>query len=92
MYLETSSPSKKGWTSYLTRAVKPGFKSIAFAYHMHGATMGTLRLNAYVAGKWKTLWSKKGQQQKKQGDGFTQAKARLMTATLRMCMCECLTM
>ena len=49
MFLETSSPSSKGWTSYLTHAVKAGYDSIAFAYHMHGATMGELRVEAQVA-------------------------------------------
>ena len=76
MYLETSFPSKKGWLSSLTHHVKPGYKSVTFHYHMHGATMGKLRLDAYVGGRWKTLWSKSGQQQRKQGDNFTQAKAR----------------
>ena len=77
MYLETSFPSKKGWQSSLTHPVKPSFRSVTFYYHMHGATMGTLRLDANVGkwGKWKTLWSKTGQQQRKQGDNFTQAKA-----------------
>ena len=76
VFLETSSPSSKGWLSSLTHSVRSGSKSMTFYYHMHGATMGTLRLDAYAGGKWKTLWSKSGQQQKKQGDTFTQAKAR----------------
>ena len=76
VYLETSG-SKKGWQSSLVHAVRPGYKHVTFHYHMHGATMGTLRLDANVGkwGEWKTLWSKTGQQQRKQGDNFTQAKA-----------------
>ena len=76
VYLETSSPSSSGWQSSLVHPVKPGSKSVTFHYHMHGATMGTLRLDAYASGRWRTLWSKSGQQQRKQGDSFTQAKAR----------------
>ena len=89
MYLETSFPSKKGWLSSLTHHVKPGYKSVTFHYHMHGATMGTLRLDAYVGGIWKTLWYKSGQQQKKQGDSFTQAKARPTAFTLPTCHTCC---
>ena len=80
MFLETSSPSRTDWESSLTHPVKPGYKSVTFYYHMHGDTMGTLRLDAYVSGKWKMLWSMTGQQQRKQGDNFTQAKARRPTA------------
>ena len=76
VYLETSSPSSSGWQSSLVHPVRPGYKSVTFHYPMYGATMGKLRLDAYVGGKWKTLWSKSGQQHKKQGDKFTQAKAR----------------
>ena len=75
MFLETSS-SSKGWTSYLTHAVKAGYESIAFAYHMHGATMGELRVEAQVGGQWRTVWTKSGQQQKKQADKFITANAR----------------
>ena len=76
MFLETSGGSSKGWTSYLTHAVKAGYESIAFAYHMHGATMGELRVEAQVGGQWRTVWTKSGQQQKKQADKFITANAR----------------
>ena len=76
VYLETSSPSSSGWQSSLVHPVRPGYKSVTFHYHMHGATMGTLRLDAYAGGTWETMWSKSGQQQRKQGDNFTQAQAR----------------
>ena len=76
MFLETSGSSKKGWTSYLTHAVKAGYESIAFAYHMHGATMGELRVEAQVGGQWRTVWKKSGQQQKNQADKFITANAR----------------
>ena len=75
MYLETSSPSTKGWTSYLTAAAK-GKTAVSFYYHMHGATMGALSVEAQVGGKWKTVWKKEKQQQKKQGDKFIMAKVR----------------
>ena len=84
MYLESSSPSTKGWMSNLTHPVRPGFKSVTFYYHMHGATMGTLRLDAYVSGTWQTLWSKSGQQQGKQTDNFTQAKVNLPSGAANM--------
>ena len=80
MYLETSSPSSKGWTSYLTHAVKPGFKSIAFAYHMHGATMGELLVEVQVgtSSRWTTIFTEAGQANfKKQGDRFKLAEVRL---------------
>ena len=75
MFLETSG-SSKGWTSYLTHAVKAGYESIAFAYHMHGATMGELRVEAQVGGQWRTVWKKSGQQQKNQADKFITADVR----------------
>ena len=74
MFLETSGGSK-GYTSYLTASAK-GPTAVSFYYHMHGKTMGSLSVHAQVGGKWKNLWSKKGQQQKKQGDKYIMAKAR----------------
>ena len=76
MYLETSSPSAAGWTSYMTHKVLSGYKYVNFYYHMHGSTMGTLRLQAQVSGKWRNVWSKSGQQQKFQGDAWRKANAR----------------
>jgi len=80
VFLETSSPSKKGFTSYLTKSAK-GKATLSFYYHMHGKTMGSLRVHAKVGGKWKNLWSKSGQQQKKQGDKYIMAKAKLPRGT-----------
>ena len=75
MFLETSSPSKNGWTSYLTAAAK-GKTAVSFYYHMHGATMGALSVEAQVGGTWKAVWRKQGQQQRNQGDKFRLAKVR----------------
>ena len=80
MFLETSSPSSKGWTSYLTHAVKAGYDSIAFAYHMHGATMGELLVEVQVgtSSRWTTIFTEAGQANfKKQGDRFKLAEVRL---------------
>ena len=82
-FLETSS-GKKGDTSYLTHTITEGsdlYKSVSFYYHMHGATMGALSLQAQVGGSWRTVWKKEKQQQKRQTDKFIMAKVRHMKQT-----------
>ena len=82
-FLETSS-GKKGDTSYLTHTITEGsdlYKSVSFYYHMHGATMGALSVQAQVGGAWRTVWKKEKQQQKKQTDKFIMAKVRHMKHT-----------
>ena len=77
-FLETSS-GKKGDTSYLTHTITEGsdlYKSVSFYYHMHGATMGALSVQAQVGGAWRTVWKKEKQQQKRQTDKFIMAKVR----------------
>ena len=76
MFLETSSPSSAGYTSELTHAVPAGTTAVSWYFHMHGATMGTLRLEAYTKAGWKSLWSKSGQQHSSQRAAFSAAKAR----------------
>ena len=90
MFLETSSPSKKGDTSYIQHPVRAGYKSMSFRYHMHGATMGALKVDALVGSKWTTIFKEEGQANfKKQTAAFRLAKARLpapLSAALRECM------
>jgi hypothetical protein len=62
LYLETSSVAG---TSYLTG---PGFTVSApttfqFDYHMYGASMGTLAVEAWNGFTWNTVWTLSGQQQ-----------------------------
>ena len=86
MFLETSSPSSAGYTSELTHAVPAGTTAVSWYFHMHGATMGTLRLEAYTKAGWKRLWSKAGQQHSSQGAAFSAAKARQAPrACVQMC-------
>merc|ERR1712166_1678312 len=56
------------------------YKSVSFYYHMHGATMGALSLQVQVGGKWRTVWSKKGNQQS-QASKFIMAKVYLPSST-----------
>ena len=77
VYLETSRPSRAGYTSELTHAVPANTTAMSWYFHMHGKTMGTLRLEAFTkAGGWKSLWSKAGQHHSSQGAAFSAAKAR----------------
>ena len=90
MFLETSSPSKKGDTSYIQHPVRAGYKSMSFRYHMHGATMGALKVDALVGSKWTTIFKEEGQANfKKQNAAFRLAKARL-PAPLPAAVCECM--
>jgi hypothetical protein len=91
-FLETSS-GKKGDTSYLTHTITEGsdlYKSVSFYYHMHGATMGALKVDALVGSKWTTIFKEEGQANfKKQNAAFRLAKARLpapLPAALHECM------
>ena len=74
VFLESSSPSTGGLTGYLTHSVPEGSGSLSWYYHMYGATMGTLRLEAYYEGAgWRTLWHKTDQQQTTQAAPFAAA-------------------
>ena len=76
MFLETSSGTSSS-PSTLTRTVPAGTAAVSWYFHMFGATMGTLRLEAFTAaGGWKSVWSKTGQQHAQQAEAFTAAKAR----------------
>ena len=66
-FLETSS-GMNGDISYLQSPKLVSGASMTFYYHMHGATMRTLSLQALSAGTWRTVWSKTGQQQASQSD------------------------
>ncbi|MEL6135544.1 MAG: choice-of-anchor J domain-containing protein, partial [Bacteroidota bacterium] len=68
MYTEASSPNYPSRDAYF---VSPCFDlsslssaSLSFDYHMYGATMGTLRLQASTNGgsSWTTVWSLSGDQ------------------------------
>ena len=88
MFLETSSPSKKGDTSYIQHPVRAGYKSMSFRYHMHGATMGALSVEVQVgkSTKWTTIFKEEGQANfKKQSDAFRLAQARLPAPQAATC-------
>ena len=85
MYIETSSPSSTGDTSYLTSPKVSGLGSVSFYYHMHGATMGVLSVEALVGSSWKSVWSKSGQQQSTQGAAWlSSGKVSLPSGTTRV--------
>eukprot|EP01047_Picozoa_sp_COSAG01_P017190 COSAG01_NODE_904_length_12843_cov_83.351146_1_plen_1333_part_10 len=69
-FLETSPPSVVGDVSYLNSPKLLSATSMTFYYHMYGATMRTLSVEALVAGTWHTVWSRSGQQQSKQQDAW----------------------
>ena len=73
MFLETSSPSSAGDTSYLISPRLVSALSVSWYYHMHGATMGTLSADAKrsAGAGWRRVWGpKKGQQQTRQADAW----------------------
>jgi hypothetical protein len=61
-FLETSGGSF-GDISYLASPRLSSVTSVSFYYHMHGATMRTLSVQALMGSSWRTVWSKTGQQQ-----------------------------
>ena len=55
-----------------------GVQSLTWWYHMFGSAMGTLRLDARDAGgAWRTLWSRTGQQQRRQNDTWRFGQVQL---------------
>eukprot|EP01047_Picozoa_sp_COSAG01_P128506 COSAG01_NODE_57866_length_309_cov_1.476190_1_plen_68_part_10 len=60
MLLETSS-GHAGDESYLVsprlRADRGG--TLSFYFHMYGQTMGVLRVEVKVGGRWRTAWHKR---------------------------------
>lgn len=63
MYCETSAPALVGDTFILNAPVgQPTGGGAQFAYHMYGATMGTLELQEFQGGVWTTVWSLTGDQ------------------------------
>nr|QNH72426.1 toxin candidate TRINITY_DN37054_c0_g1_i2 [Pachycerianthus maua] len=75
MYLESSSPLQPGQTARLkTNWLEPvSSRCLQFAYHMYGATTGTLRVKMidYVSFTQTTLWTLSGDQ----GNAWHTAKA-----------------
>ena len=70
MYLETSTGAG---TAYL---IGPGFTvsgqaTFEFDYHMFGASMGTLAVEAWNGSTWTEVWSISGQQQTSLGAAWT---------------------
>lgn len=71
-FLETSYPARRGDVSYLTTPALPaGTRSVGFAYHMYGDTMGTLSLEVLNAGNWTTVFTRTGQQSRLQTTPWT---------------------
>lgn len=63
MYCETSAPAILGDTYILNAPpAQPTNGAVQFAYHMYGATMGTLELQELQGGLWTTIWSLSGDQ------------------------------
>ena len=56
-FLETSSGSS-GDISYLISPRLSSGTSMSFYYHMHGATMRALEVEALAGNSWRTVWSK----------------------------------
>ena len=84
-YLETSSPSRTGDVSYLNSPKFASVGSMVFDYHMHGATMRTLSVQALVGSSWRTVWSKTGQQQRTQSEAWrSSGTVRLPSGTTQV--------
>eukprot|EP01049_Picozoa_sp_SAG25_P000368 SAG25_NODE_12_length_28061_cov_181.931795_16_plen_5330_part_01 len=84
-YLETSSPSKINDISYLVSPTFSSGRSMTFYYHMHGASMRSLSLQVKVKGRYSTVWTKTGQQQKKATDAWrSSSTVRLPTGTTQV--------
>ena len=62
----------KGELSYLNSgsAAGSGARVASFSYFMQGPDVGSLSFEASVGGKWLTVWSKKGAQQKSVTDAW----------------------
>lgn len=75
----------KGTTGYL-KSPKIGKKqgAVSFSYHMYGATIGSLSLDAAVGARWSTVWTKKGQQHKVQNAAWTSTLVVLPTGTTQV--------
>eukprot|EP01052_Picozoa_sp_SAG31_P048871 SAG31_NODE_10431_length_1139_cov_2.435577_1_plen_250_part_10 len=84
MFLETSR-GRKGDASYLV-SPKLGsrVRSMTFYYHMYGKTMGILSVEVNVHGRWRTLWSKRGQQHRTQTHSWTRGSVKLPEGTSRV--------
>ena len=86
VFLETSS-GKAGDRSYLVSpTLSASVGTMQFWYHMYGATMGTLSVDAQIRGaSWVTVWSKTGQQQAHQSSPWlSSGVVRLPGATTRV--------
>jgi hypothetical protein len=90
MFLETST-GVQGDASYMVSPkLDPGMTSVAFYYHMHGKSMGTLVVQASHfsvqphGNLWDTIWSKSGQQHASQTDAWTGAIVSLPPSTMRI--------
>jgi hypothetical protein len=84
MYLETSTPSMTGWTSYLVSPMFSGMGAMSFYYHMHGATMGTLAVESRKGTTWQTVWSRAGQQQLYQNSLWLVGRATISSTAVQV--------
>jgi len=77
VYLESSAPCSNLNANLLSPCVDLSTATnptLTFAYHMYGATMGTLHLDLYSSGTWtNSIWSLSGDQ----GDGWKTANVNL---------------
>eukprot|EP01047_Picozoa_sp_COSAG01_P017191 COSAG01_NODE_904_length_12843_cov_83.351146_2_plen_2267_part_00 len=84
VYLETSG-GNKGDVSYLespARLAAAKVRSMSFYYHMYGASMGSLSVEARVNGTWAaTGWSLKGNQHTSDSAPWTQVAVNLPMGT-----------
>ena len=62
MYLEANL-GRVGEASYLVSPTFSAMSRASFSYHMYGATMGTLSVEAKIGSTWTRVWSRTGQQQ-----------------------------
>eukprot|EP01047_Picozoa_sp_COSAG01_P016494 COSAG01_NODE_846_length_13141_cov_4.222205_5_plen_2539_part_01 len=83
MFLETSS-GRLNDASYLNSPTLSNVKTLTMYYHMYGSTMGTLSVEAFASGVWRTLWSKKGQQTSTQTGAWKPASVSLPVGTIRV--------
>ncbi len=84
-YIYTEASGAVGFPNKVANILSPCFDlttlddpKLTFMYHMYGATMGTLNLQASVnGGNWTTIWTKTGDQ----GDSWLMANVDLIAYT-----------
>jgi hypothetical protein len=83
IFLETNYGSA-GTVSYFTSPTFTGMKYISFKYHMYGAAMGTLAVEAKLGSTWTSVWALTGQQNPSASDPWKVGHAHVPDASTQV--------